>query len=327
MNQEQLQPELDRIADYSPVTATFRAEVLHGLRLSQKELPCKYLYDARGALLFEEICELPEYYPTRTEMAIMDRKVGEMADRLGPRCLVIEFGSGAGVKTRILLEALHDPSAYVPIDIACEQLVEAADSLREAFPDLDVHPICADYTETYDLPTLQKPVARRAVFFPGSTIGNFDPAAAREFLHHIREVCGDGGGLLLGVDLKKERAVLERAYNDAAGVTAAFNLNLLRRMNHELAADIELDQFRHQAFYNEDLGRIEMHLVSLREQTFRVGDEVFHLRAGETIHTENSYKYSLAGFAALAAEAGFDVKQVWTDPAEMFSVQYLETAP
>jgi len=325
MNQEQLQPELDRMADYSPVTATFRAEVLDGLRLSQKELPCKYLYDVRGARLFEEICELPEYYPTRTEMAIMDRQVCEMADRLGPHCLVIEFGSGAGVKTRILLEALHDPSAYVPIDIACEQLAEAADSLREEFPDLDVHPICADYTDTYELPVVEKPVARRVVYFPGSTIGNFDPDAARKFLQHIREVCGDGGGLLLGVDLKKERAVLERAYNDAAGVTAAFNLNLLRRLKHELGADIVLDQFSHQALYNEERNRIEMHLVSLCEQTIRVGDEEFHLRTGETIHTENSYKYSLAGFDALATEAGFAVKQVWTDPDGMFSVQYLET--
>jgi dimethylhistidine N-methyltransferase len=314
------------IESFAPGKATFREEVLAGLRRPQKQIPCKYLYDEEGARLFEAICELPEYYPTRTELGIMRENVSEMADQLGPDSLIIEYGSGEGIKTRILLEALERPAAYVPIDIACPQLAESARTLRERFPDLEVAPVCADYTGDYRVPETRRQPARRAVYFPGSTIGNFRPDEAAEFLGHIRQVCGQGGGLLVGVDLKKDRELLESAYNDAAGVTAQFNLNLLRRLERELDAQVETGRFEHHAFFDRERGRIELHLVSLFPQTLQIGEESFDFEAGETIHTENSYKYSLAEFADLARRAGFRVDRVWLDDRELFSVQYLEAA-
>jgi dimethylhistidine N-methyltransferase len=311
------------IADYEPETATFRRDVVEGLRKSPPAIPSKYFYDERGAELFERICELPEYYPTRTELSITQRWAGEMADALGPRCVLVEYGSGASLKTRVLLDHLKDPAAYVPIDISREQLERTAAALNEDYPALEVLPVCADYTGDYEIPEPSGDYRRDAVYFPGSTIGNFTPERARAFLVHAREVLGENAGMLVGVDLKKDPSVLEAAYNDAAGVTAAFNLNLLARANRELGADFALEGFGHRALWSEEAGRIEMHLESLRDQTVTIGEETFSLSAGTRIHTENSYKYSLGGFAELADAAGWRHEQAWCDPERLFSVHYL----
>lgn len=311
------------LSDYAPTTSGFREEVLAGLAGDPKTLPCKYFYDARGAALFERICELSEYYPTRVELAIMESHVREMANLLGPRCLVIEYGSGAGKKIRMLLGHLKDPVGYVPIDISKEQLLTEAGSLAAAFPDLEILPVAADYTGDYAIPSPARAPARRVVYFPGSTIGNFDPAAATAFLKHVADQCGPGGALVIGVDLRKDPEILHRAYNDSLGVTAEFNKNLLARCNRELGADFPLDRFRHHAFYDPAEGRIEMHLVSLDDRTVRVGGETIAFERGETIWTESSYKYSRRGFAALAEAAGFETARVWVDAEGMFSVHYL----
>ena len=241
----------------------------------------------------------------------------------GPDCLLIEYGSGSSTKTRILLDHLPDLAGYVPMDISREHLHQTAESLASAYPNLDILPLCADYTTPFELPEAARPVRSRTVYFPGSTIGNFHRAEAAVFLRRIAEVCGPGGGLLIGVDLRKSPAVLEPAYNDAQGVTAEFNLNLLHRMNMELGADFDLDGFGHYAFYNEAVGRIEMHLLSLNPQEVHVGGETFRFEEDETIWTECSYKYSLPEFAALAEAAGFCVRKFWTDPDQKFSVQFL----
>ncbi|MBI3964359.1 MAG: L-histidine N(alpha)-methyltransferase [Chloroflexi bacterium] len=312
-----------RLLDLEPRLDTFREEVLDGLWRSPKRLPCKFFYDDRGSQLFDAICELDEYYPTRTELDILHRHVGAMAAAIGPRCRVVEYGSGSGVKTRILLDALEEPVAYVPIDISREHLLRSARRLAAAYPDLEVLPVCADYTQSFDLPDSTRLARRTVVYFPGSTIGNFDLDEAREFLRHIGAICGPGGGLLIGVDLKKDPTILHAAYNDAQGVTAAFNLNLLARINRELGADLRLDHFAHYAFYSPEPGRIEMHLVSLSDQTAEVGGEAIAFEHGESILTEYSYKYSLGGFRRLAADASFDVQDVWVDDHHRFSVQYL----
>ncbi len=310
--------------DLTPEAETLLAEVLAGLQSSPKTLPCKLFYDEVGAKLFEDICELDEYYVTRTELAIMDRYIDEMAAALGPDCLVIEYGSGSGQKTELLLEALETPVAYVPVDISCEQLADYAQRLRQGHPDLEVAPVCADYTHHFELPETRRPGRRRMVYFPGSTIGNFDRGPAEVFMRHIAETCGPGGALLIGADLDKDPAILERAYDDAKGVTAAFNLNLLTRLNRELGADFDLEQFRHRAIYNRDDKRIEMHLESLRDQTVQVGDTTLSLAAGETICTEHSNKYSVEDFRKLAAASGFGIGQTWIDEQQLFSVHYLE---
>jgi dimethylhistidine N-methyltransferase len=302
---------------------TFRDEVIAGLSGFPRTLPCKYFYDERGAHLFERICKLEEYYPTRTELSIMREHVREMAAHIGPEALLIEYGSGEGLKTRILLDALERPAGYVPLDISCEQLALNTARLLRRYPRLEVLPVCTDYTSDFAVPVTTRRPARRVVYFPGSTIGNFTPSAAHRFLTHARELTGPGGGLLIGVDLQKNREILERAYNDAEGVTAAFNLNLLRRINRELGADFDLRFWRHHAFYNEAAGRIEMHLVSKRAQIVRIDGHVLRFAAGETIHTENSYKYGLSQFAARAAKAGWAPSRIWTDPQRLFSVQYL----
>jgi dimethylhistidine N-methyltransferase len=311
------------IADYEPETATFRRDVMAGLRKTPPSIPSKYFYDERGADLFEQICELPEYYPTRTELSISQTYAPQMAEALGPRCVLVEYGSGASLKTRVLLDHLKDPAAYVPIDISREQLARTAAALNEDYPALEVLPVCADYTGDYEIPEPSRGYRRDAVYFPGSTIGNFTPERARAFLAHALERLGDDAGMLIGVDLKKDVALLEAAYNDAAGVTAAFNLNLLVRANRELGADFALDGFRHVALYAEADGRIEMHLESLRDQTVTLGGEAFDLPAGTRIHTENSYKYSVAEFAELAGEAGWRHEQAWCDAQGLFSVHYL----
>jgi dimethylhistidine N-methyltransferase len=307
----------------APDAARFRAEVLRGLRRPAKELPCKYFYDETGARLFEEICDLEEYYLTRTELAIMRRHVADMAARVGPQALLIEYGSGSGIKTRLLLDHLPAPAAYVPVDISGEQLAQSAEALAVRYPGLEVLPVCADFTRRFRLPRSTVPAARRVLYFPGSTIGNFGPAQAAVLLRRIGRLCGRGGGLLIGVDLRKDTHILEPAYDDRKGVTAAFNLNLLRRINRELGADFRLDRFRHRAFYNAEHGRIEMHLVSPEPQTVRIGSVPFSLAEGESIRTECSYKYDLAQFRVLAATAELNVEQVWTDKQGLFSVQYL----
>lgn len=314
------------LLDEHPSLAEFRDEVIHGLRLRQKRLPSKYFYDPRGSELFDRICEQPEYYLTRTEIGILETRVEEMARHIGPRAMVVEPGSGSGTKTRLLLEALEDPVAYVPVEIAREHLMNAVQALQQSWPEIEILPVCADFTANFGVPAAGREPARTAVYFPGSTIGNFDGDDALALMVNMREVAGPGGALLVGVDLRKERDVLEAAYNDAAGVTAAFNLNLLKRINDELGADFGLDGFRHRAVWNGPKGRIEMHLVSERAQQVRLGTLRFAFRAGEHILTEYSYKYTLDGFAALARRAGFRVAQVWVDPQKLFSVQYLEVS-
>jgi len=311
------------LVDRSPDVARFREDVWAGLALPQKTLPCKYFYDARGSALFEAICELPEYYPTRTELEIMERHAGAMAARLGARCLLVEYGSGSSRKTRLLLDRLREPAGYVPIDISRAALAESSRALRARYPGLEVLPVCADYTTALALPQPSRTPARRGVYFPGSTIGNFTPPEARRFLAHMARVAGPEGALLVGVDLVKDAVTLERAYDDAAGVTAEFNRNLLARINHELGADFALDRFAHRAHYDARLGRIEMHLVSTTPQTVTVAGRRFAFERGETIHTENSYKYAPAQLAALAAGAGLAVREAWIDPAQLFSVQLL----
>lgn len=312
-----------RLTDFAPELGSFREEVFQGLQKAQKELPSKFFYDERGSQLFEQIGALDEYYLTRTELGIMRDHADEMAQLLGPQCLLVEYGSGSSTKTRLLLDHLRQPAAYVPIDISKEPLIQAAMALAAAYPDLEVLPVCADYTTDFALPVPTAPATRRVVYYPGSTIGNFDREPALRFLRHIAQVCGPGGGLLIGVDLSKDPVKLHHAYNDWEGVTAAFNLNLLVRINRELGADFQLDRFRHYAFYNPREGRVEMHLVSLANQIVHVGDAAFSFEIGESIWTESSYKYHLDEFADMARAAGFAVAQVWTDPQGLFSVQYL----
>lgn len=309
--------------DLSDEARAFAREACEGLSRKQKTLPCKYFYDERGSLLFDLICGLEEYYPTRTEMAIMKQSAPEMAEALGEGCLLIEYGSGSSIKTRILLDSLSAPAGYVPIDISCGHLARSARSLAEAYPHLRVLPVCADYTASFTLPEPPGGACRKAVYFPGSTIGNFERGEAQEFLRKMSTVAGGHGGLLIGVDLKKDATVLERAYDDAMGITAAFNMNILARMNRELGTDFDLGMFRHHVFYNQDKGRVEMHLQSLAPQSVHVNGETFTFRKGETIHTENSHKYTVQEFAEMAQAAGWTLQQVWTDPANLFSVQYL----
>jgi dimethylhistidine N-methyltransferase len=302
----------------------FLADALAGLRQPQKSLPCKYFYDAEGSKLFDQICTLREYYPTRTELAILRAHAGAMARCLGPDTLLIEYGSGSSVKTRLLLDRLVRPVAYVPVDISREHLFESALALRLDYPSLPVLPVCADFAAPFALPRLSRPTARRTVYFPGSTIGNFTNAAARGLLAGVARRVGPGGAFLVGVDLKKDPRVLERAYDDSRGVTAAFNLNLLARMNRELDADFDLSRFRHRAVWVEAASRIEMHLVSQVEQVVHLDDVAIHFARGESICTEHSHKYTLEGFADLARRAGLVVRRVWCDPRQRFSVQYLE---
>ena len=310
--------------DYAPEADDFAADVLEGLSARPKTLPCKYLYDRRGSRLFEDICELEEYYPTRTEMKILADNAREIAMLFGPRCHVVEFGSGASTKIRLILAALRSPAAYTAVDISRDMLLEASVALARDFPRLPVIAVCADYTKPFEVPAPPGGAeAKRVGFFPGSTIGNFTPEEAAEFLEGAARLLKPGGGLLIGVDLKKDRTTLERAYDDSKGVSAAFNLNLLYRINRELGGTFDLSQFTHRAFYNDTLGRMEMHLMSRTPQIVRVRGQVFRFATGETIHTENSYKYAIEEFQALASGNGFAPERVWTDANNLFSVHYL----
>lgn len=311
------------VIDQQPSSGDIKANVLHGLRQPQKWISSMYFYDARGSALFDAICELPEYYLTRTEIAIMETSVDSIATALGSGISLIEFGSGASAKTRLLLNRLDAPAIYIPVDISREQLAASADELQALYPDVAVQPLCADFTAPFDLPTGPQTASRNVVYFPGSTIGNFGPPEALEILRQMRKISGPNGATLIGVDITKDPTIVQRAYNDSAGVTATFNKNILARLNRDIEADFHLDAFAHRALWNSTEGRVEMHLVSLCQQTVHIGGDVIHLRKDETIHTESSYKYELYEFSSLARQAGYSVDQVWTDPAQLFSVQYL----
>jgi len=317
--------ELAEFHDLAPAEESFRDAVLAGLTRRAKSIPCRFLYDERGSALFEAICELPEYYLTRTEMAILAAAAPEIAEIAGRHAQLIEFGSGSSRKVRLLLDALEDPAAYVAIDISREPLRQAAEQVAEEFPAVPVVAICADYLQPLRLPPLPaRGDGRRLGFFPGSTIGNFTPDEAVEFLVGCRRVVGRGGAMLIGVDLKKAPALLNAAYNDSAGITAAFNLNLLERINRELDGDFDLDRFEHEAFYNAASGRIEIYIKSLADQIVTVAGRAIRFAAGERIHTEDSCKYGVAEFQRLAAHAGFRLARHWTDPRALFSVHLLE---
>lgn len=299
--------------------SAFAADVLEGLTAPRKTLPAKYFYDERGSALFEEITRLPEYYPTRTELRILEENAGEIARLTPPGAALVELGSGSTVKVRVLLGATAGLGAYVPVDVSGTFLHREAAQLRRDFPSLMIAPVVADFTQPFDLPAEAR-LRRRLGFFPGSTIGNFEPHEAADLLRRIRPVLGRDAVLIMGVDLIKDAATLNAAYDDAAGVTALFNLNLLERINRELGANIEVAAFNHRAFYNERLHRIEMHLVSSRSQSARVCGRTITFAVGESIHTENSYKYSVEGVQALAGQAGWQARAVWTDKDHLFSV-------
>lgn len=314
-----------RLHDFKPGKERFLVEVLIGLSKPQKELPSKYFYDEHGSRLFERICTLDEYYIPRSEVAIMQAHIEDMAELIGPHVLLIEYGSGNCEKVRFLLDHLDDPVAYVPIDISREQLLHVTQELASEYPKLEVLPVCADYMSSFELPVPRRPNDRIVVYFPGSTIGNFDPIPAKHFLEHVASVCGPNDALIIGVDLKKDPAVLHSAYNDKEGVTAAFNLNLLERINRELNCDFQLEWFQHYAFYNPWESRIEMHLVSQRDQTVHLNGVAIPFSKGESIWTESSYKFNLDEFGQIAVAAGFKVGRVWTDERQWFSIQYLVT--
>jgi L-histidine Nalpha-methyltransferase len=301
-----------RAAPSTDTSAQFAAEVLAGLSVKPKRLPSKYFYDQAGSALFERITQLPEYYPTRCELALLRENAPAIASLFPPSCALLEFGAGSSKKARILLGAAATVEAYVPVDISGDFLQQDAAQLRRDFPRLAVHPIVADFTQGFEVPS---PIARlpRVGFFPGSTIGNFEQHEAAKFLRHAGETLGEGALLVIGVDLIKDPAVLCPAYNDAEGITAKFNLNLLARINRELDADFDLAAFKHRACYNRQHNRIEMHLASLKRQKVRVNGKVIGFRLGETIHTENSYKYTIEGFRALAHGVGWSPLRVWSD--------------
>jgi dimethylhistidine N-methyltransferase len=316
---------LERVDEHH--RADFEQAVLAGLSRVPRAIPAKFLYDAAGSALFDAICELPEYYLTRTEIGILRERADEIATLAGPGCALVEFGSGSSVKSRLLIEALLDLVAYVPIDISRDHLDATALRLRRDYPKLKVEPVCADYMTLTALPDDLALAERRLGFFPGSTIGNLEPHEATAFLRRARALLGRDGALVLGADLKKDPQRLHDAYNDSAGVTAAFTLNLLRRMNRELDADFDLANFEHEAFYNAAEGRIEIYFKSLRPQTVRVAGRDFSFAAGERVHTEYSYKFDDADIAALARSAGFAIIRTWTDPARQFAVTFLKEIP
>ncbi len=308
--------------DLAPSTQSFRDAALAGLRRTPKQLSCKFLYDERGSRLFEVICELDEYYPFRAEMDLLSRHARSIAATLGPGCQLIEFGAGATHKIRLLLDALERPAAYVPVDISGDHLRQTAAALAADYPRLPVTAVCADYTRRFPLPDLASDVERRIGMFFGSTIGNFSGPEAVAFLATAAEQL-QGGGMLVGVDLKKDPAILNTAYNDAKGVTAAFILNLLVRINRELDGSFDFAKFGYVGAYNADAGRVEMFIESRCDQVVRVAGQPIRFRNGERLHVENSHKYSVAEFRALATHAGFRPENVWTDAMNFFSLHYL----
>lgn len=312
-----------KLIDLHPRQTDFAQEVLHGLHKPQKELPAKFFYDERGSKLFEEITELPEYYLTRTEISILDDNASEMVGMMGRDFALIEFGSGSSRKVRILLDQLRGKGTYMPVDISLVYLKESAEKVRSDYPDVDVVAVCADYTLPFAIPTAEQH-RKRVVFFPGSTVGNLEPYLATVFFRDTASSLRKGDAMLIGVDLKKDPAVLHDAYNDSRGVTAEFNFNILRHINRRLGDSFDLAKFEHIAFYNPALGRIEMHLRARASHTMTIRGEEIRFRLGETIHTENSYKYEIEEFNALLEGTGFAPVKVWTDRARLFSVHFLE---
>lgn len=314
------------ILDLEPAASDFLAEALAGLSQRPRTLPSKFFYDERGADLFLEICELPEYYVTRTERAILEQYAPEMAASIGANAELVGFGTGAGIKTRMLLEHLKNPIAYVPVDISRQRLIESAEALQAKMPALEILPVCADYLQPLRLPRPSRQPEHIAVYFPGSTIGNLEPEVAEDFLQRLCRLSGHSGGLIIGVDLQKSVEVLEAAYNDRAGVTARFNLNLLTRANRELGADFDLAAWQHRAIYNRGAGRIEMHLVARGAQEVHLGGRSFVFADGEKIITEYSYKHTPEGFARLAGAAGFKLSRQWIDAQQLFAVFHFVVA-
>lgn len=297
-------------------------EIVSGLSESQKQISPKYFYDERGSQLFDEITELPEYYLTGTELSIMQDNIDDIVELVGKQASLIEFGSGSSLKTRVLLAHLSDLAAYVPVDISEEHLYASAKLIRRDFPHIDVLPVVADFTQQFKLPQPKVMPVSNVVYFPGSTIGNFEFDTAMDLLRVMHHEAGENGALLIGVDLQKDPSVIENAYNDAAGVTAEFNLNMLKHLNRDYGANFDVGEFEHSANYDPKNGRVVIELISQSDQTFEVGDQEFEIADGEAILTEYSHKYTLEGFAAMAKDAGFTVKQVWTDAEQLFSVQF-----
>ncbi|MEP7098214.1 MAG: L-histidine N(alpha)-methyltransferase [Dokdonella sp.] len=323
----QTQSEI-QVTDLRPTPDDIRRDTLIGLARSPKRLSSKYFYDARGSQLFEAITREPEYYLTRTEIALMEARIGEIADAIGANAHVVEYGSGSGLKTRLLLEALADPVAYTPIEISRSALVGSVERLSEEFPAIEMLPVCADFTKPVALPMPARTAQHTLVFFPGSTLGNFTDAEAVILLRAMREtLCAHGspeqGEALIGIDLQKDPALIEAAYNDAAGVTAEFTLNLLARLNREIGSNFDLHAFRHRAFYDAIEGRIETFLISQREQVVTIGVQQFSFAKDEPMQVEYSRKYTDAGFAALATQAGLAVSKAWDDPRHWFGVRLL----
>lgn len=318
MNKNLLQLE-----KFEPERESLVNEVIAGFEKEQKQLPCKLFYDKTGSALFDEICRLEEYYPTRTEIGIMEENIADICSLLGKNCLLVELGSGSSIKIRLLLDNLISPSGYVPIDISDEHLVESVKTLADDYPGLRIIPVHADYTQPLSLPTFDFPFSRTVFFYPGSTIGNFTPESAGEFLGRIARRAGRGSGLLIGIDLVKDIKILEDAYNDRKGVTSEFNLNILKRLNREIGADFDLAKWKHKAFFNTRENRIEMHLESVTNQKVSVDGASFRFRKDETILTEYSYKYTIEGFRGLVSDS-YSVEKVWTDCENKFSVQYLK---
>lgn len=308
--------------DSATLTSEFYRDVISGLGQNPRSIPPKYFYNTRGSRLFDAICQQPEYYLTRTEKALLEEHAGEISDLIGPGCALIEPGCGSCEKVRLLLDSLQ-PDTYIPIDISGEHLQDAAAQIAGCYSWLDVQPVCTDITDGLSLPYIPHDT-KRIVFYPGSSIGNFEPANAVTFMQRLGTIVGNGGGLLIGVDLQKDPARLNAAYNDASGLTAAFNINLLHRISDELDGDLDIDAFAHHAFYNQDRKRIEMHLLCTSDQSIHIDGHRFDLEAGETIHTEYSYKYTIDQFRLLANRAGFTQGSVWTDQERLFSLHYLE---
>jgi dimethylhistidine N-methyltransferase len=319
-------PEEFRLDDRHPAVADTLDVVRRGLSMKPKRLPSRLFYDERGSQLFESICLQPEYYLTRCECALMRTHAGHMAEVLGPDVRLVEYGSGSGIKTRMLLEHLQTPVAYVPVEISRSALLDSVAELSTLFPDIPMQPVCADFSQPLRLPIASRSPRRTAIYFPGSTIGNFVARDAVTILRQMRNEMGEGGTILIGVDLKKDTAMIEAAYNDAAGVTAEFTLNMLARLNREIGTNFDLDGFRHHAHYNPMAGRIETTLVSTRRQDVVVDGDTVVFRENEALQVEYSCKYSLEEFAQLAAKAGLAVQHVWMDDEQKFSVQCLVRA-
>ena len=310
--------------DYKPATLSLFDAVVSGLSQENKAIPPKFFYDKRGSHLFEKICEQPEYYPPAVERKMLELLAGEIAGLAGQERLMIEPGAGSAAKARLLLDELK-PIAFVPMDISFDFLKLAATQLAKEYPRLPIHAACVDYTHSLPIPE-QSPTSSRLLFFPGSSLGNFNHSEAHEFLSMVRNTVKDDGMLLIGVDTKKAPSLLNAAYNDAAGFTAQFNLNLLHRIRNELDAELDIEAFQHKAFYNSEAGRIEMYLVSLQQQVLRINGHSFSLGEGESIHTENSYKYSPQEFISMSSDCGFKEVRHWLDSNNMFGIYLLESA-